>query len=628
LLTTRVGVLGPLAQTIELKSMTPEVGTLFLLRRAGRIPLDSSLEDLQSNDRTIAMEIVQELGGLPLALDQAGAYLEETRCSLSNYLSLYRRERFRLLQRRGILTKYAHHPEPVATTWSISFRRLDPPATELLSLCAFLYSDAIPEIIFTQGASQLSSHLQVIARDPLAFDEVVKSLLAYSLINRDGDNNTLRIHRLVQAALQQEMDQESFQLWAKRALTAVNEVFPSHIDFTTWMRCEQLLSNALACILIIQQIRIESQETVQLLIKTGMYLHDRGQYTEAESSFQVALTIQEKRLDFGQQDTAWIKVNLAMLYHEMGRYSEAKSLLFQALEIQERILEPDHPVIAMSKTELAWIYLAQGEYRNAETSFLQALRIRQQSLGLEHIDTATSMTNLAWIYCVQGKYAEAEPLYLQALAIHQQKAGIKHPLTAQVQNNLGLLYSEQKKYTEAEKLLLEAIATREQWMGPEYTGLAVSIANLVHLYYLQGRLEDAAHLYRQALKIQRQRLGPEHPHTAETMIALGNLYRLLGKLEDAEHLILQSLNILEQRFGRQNINTAKSIGALAKLYAAKGLFKESEELFQQVLKIYERHVLPTQYEKIETLRDYAVLLRTMNRNIEAQAIEERIPSKQ
>jgi hypothetical protein len=95
LMTTRLHAAGAVARRIELDELDPDKGAEFLLRRAGRInrPTD--------DDRTAALEIAQEVGGLPLALDQAAAYIEEVEISPAEYLVLYRAEGERLRARRG-----------------------------------------------------------------------------------------------------------------------------------------------------------------------------------------------------------------------------------------------------------------------------------------------------------------------------------------------------------------------------------------------------------------------------------------------------------------------------------------------------------------------------------------------
>ena len=88
LLTTRSTPTGSIAQRIEPDTMKPDDGALLLLRRAGILPPGASSNKVSATDRTKALHLVQELGGLPLAIDQAGAYLEEMGSSLSHYLHL------------------------------------------------------------------------------------------------------------------------------------------------------------------------------------------------------------------------------------------------------------------------------------------------------------------------------------------------------------------------------------------------------------------------------------------------------------------------------------------------------------------------------------------------------------
>ena len=77
LLTTRARNTGALSERIEIEDMTPEEGALFLLRRAQIIAKDASLEAVPIKEQEKAKAISKELGGLPLALDQAGAFILE-----------------------------------------------------------------------------------------------------------------------------------------------------------------------------------------------------------------------------------------------------------------------------------------------------------------------------------------------------------------------------------------------------------------------------------------------------------------------------------------------------------------------------------------------------------------------
>jgi hypothetical protein len=89
LLTTRATAVGRLAHRLEVETLLPEQGALFLLRRSGLIVPNAVLEQALPQEWDLAMQISRELGGLPLALDQAGAYLEETGTDLTTYWQIY-----------------------------------------------------------------------------------------------------------------------------------------------------------------------------------------------------------------------------------------------------------------------------------------------------------------------------------------------------------------------------------------------------------------------------------------------------------------------------------------------------------------------------------------------------------
>ena len=148
LITTRLQALGGLAQSIKVNTMVEDEAILFLLRRTKFLTPQMPLARIDLQTQHLAAEIVTELDALPLALDQAGAYIEETHCALSTYITLYRTHKSILLSRRG--QSAVDHPEPVTATWEISFQEIqkaNPAAADLLHLLAFFNVDAIPEEI-------------------------------------------------------------------------------------------------------------------------------------------------------------------------------------------------------------------------------------------------------------------------------------------------------------------------------------------------------------------------------------------------------------------------------------------------------------------------------------------------
>src|SRR5450755_3445886 len=532
LLTTRAQATGRFAHRLEIDILSTELGALFLLRRAGRLAPDASLKQAEAAEQVCAKEICGEVGGLPLALDQAGAYIEETQCNLSDYQQRYQTRRARLLQRRGGLVP--DHPDAVTATWSLAFEKVEqanPAAADLLRLCAFLAPDAIPEEIITRGAAHLGPLLEPVASDPTDLDEAIAALGTYSLMRRDATEKTLSMHRLVQAVLKDQMNTQDRKLWAQQAVRAVNAAFPK-VEHQNWPQCNQLLPHALLCAELIAQEQMNAPEAARLLNQTGDYLNARARYTEAEPLYVRALAICGQQVGPQHPTTATSLNNLALLYDNQGKYEQAEPLYQRALAIYEQQLGAQHPTTATSLNNLAGLYRVQEKDKQAEPLYQHALAIREQQLGPDHPDTASSLNNLANLYSDQGKDEQAEPLYLRALAIREQQLGPEHPNTASSLNNLANLYFNQGKGEQAESLYQRALSIHEQQLGAQHPSTALSLNNLARLYQDQGKDEQAEPLYQRALAMDAHALGPQHPRTQTIRANYAHLLHTMGR--DAE----------------------------------------------------------------------------------------------
>ena len=578
LLTTRAFAVGRLASRLEVDTLSAEQGALFLLRRASLIAPDATLEHISPKPRDLAMQVSQELGGLPLALDQAGAYLEATGTALAAYQQIYQQHRTALLAQRR--AQGADHPEPVASTWSLSFARVEemnPAAAELLRLCAYLAPDAIAEEILTQGAEYLGPVLGPVATDAFLLGQAIEGLRAYSLIGRDPSLQTLSVHRLVQAVMRDALDAADRQSWMERAIRAVHAALPP-VEYANWPQWERLLAHAQACAEWIEPQEFHLREAADVLQQTGWYLTERARYNEAEPLLERAYQMSTQEQGAEHLDTAREAFTLALLYHAQGKYEQAEPLYQRALAIREQQLGSKHPLTAQSLNSLARLYRAQGKDEQAEPLLVRALAIREQQLGSEHPHTAQSLNNLALLYKAQGKYEQAEPLYQRALAIREQQLGPEHPLTATSLNNLALLYHAQGKYEQAEPLYQRALAIREQQLGPEHPDTATSLNSLARLYRAQGKDEQAEPLLVRALAIREQQLGSEHPHTAQSLNNLALLYKAQGKYEQAKPLYQRALAIREQRLGPEHPDTQITRGNYVALLRTMGRDAEAAVL--------------------------------------------------
>ncbi len=605
LLTTRAYAVGSLATSIEVETMGFLEGTQLLLRRAQRFGHATDEEVNQAGNIVVALD------HFPLALDQAGAYIEETQCSFVDYLDLYQTHRQALLAQRGMLS--TDYPHSVATTWLLSVQKVEqanPAAAELLHLCSFLAPDRIPEELLRGGAAYWPASLQQAVADPFIFQQLIAELLTFSLVKRLVEDHVLSIHRLVQAVQIDMMEPEVQRQWAERVIRAVNEVFPDNPqEVGTWPLCLRYLDQAQVCNMLIEQYTLPLIEAADLLSRTSLYLDEHALYTPAELLSQHALAICEQVLGPDHPDVATNLNNLASLYRGQGKYAEAESLIGRALAINEQALGPNHPEIAANLNNLASLYQSRGKYAEAEPLYQRALAIYEQQLGVEHPDTARSLHNLAGLYNIQGKYEQAEPLMQQALAIRRHHFEPDHPDIAQSLNNLAGLYVFQGKYEQAEPLFQEVLAIRKKMLGLNHPDTAQTLNNLAEVYRVQNKIEQAAPLCLEALVIRKQTLGLGHLDTAQSMHTLAMLYESQSEYEQAELLMQQVLKVYQEQLGSNHPDIAICLNDMSALYYAQGKYEQAELLIRRALAIQEQTQGPEHPSTALTQKNLSVLMR-------------------
>jgi tetratricopeptide (TPR) repeat protein len=660
LLTTRALAMGRLARSIEIDTMPQDIGALFLLRRALLIPPDAHLDDATPTDETLAREICEEMGGLPLALDQAGAYIEEVQCSLSDYQQRYRTRRTYLLQRRG--GQVADHPDPVATTWSLSFEKVEqrsPIAADLLRLCAFLHPDAIPMELIAQSASHLGPFLASVAGDDVALDETIATLVAYSLLHRNPTTATLSIHRLVQAVLADGMDAQTQHLWAERVIIALNASLPDAED-RQWNRYERCLNHLLNGVDLIDRWLIHIPAAAYLLHNTARYLHDRARYAEAKPLYLRTLQIQRQALGRMHPEIIEPLFYLANLYQEEGQYLEAENLYQEVWEICEHTLAPDDPraisaICALARNyflqdeydlalmfyhtalqaekppklttlnDAGQVYQKMGHYTGAELLYQQALEICEQTPEPNTLDTFIPITSLATLYHEQGEYDRAEALYRRALHLSEQTLGSDHPDLSSSLHNLAELYQDQRRYDEAEPLYLRALHLLEQTLGPDHLRVTSMLNGLATLRARQGQYAEAKLLFQRVLQIREQILGPAHSEVALSLFNLATSCTEQGQYTEAEPLFQRALQIQERLLGSTHFKIAHALSNLAQLYIRQGHATKAVEVLERALDIWKKTLGLNHPQARSTATMYARALRLCGRydegkNLEAQLL--------
>jgi tetratricopeptide (TPR) repeat protein/transcriptional regulator with XRE-family HTH domain len=631
LLTTRLQALGTVAQCIEIENMSLDEGVKFLLCRIKAMIPGTSLDPILEESRLLAEKIVSTLDGLPLALDQAGAYIEETHCGLAQYLNLYATYRKELLLQRGRFP--IDHPDSVAATWSISFQQVEqasPPAADLLRVLAFLDPEAIPEEIIIQGAEELSSTLAEMAKNPLQTNTTIGLLLRYSVIRRTSATKFLSIHRLVQAVLRDGMERETQYIWAERTIRAVIRVFP-YVDPQTWQlqtwqtqtleKYQRYLPHVQTCALFSQEYALAFPEVACLFHEAASYLTAHARYEEAEFLLLRTLEIRQESLKVSHPDITRTLNDLGELYLNWGKYEQSKHYLQEALEMHQQELGKEHPDIAQIYYNLASLHRSQGAYDTAEPFYLQALRLRKEKLGTDHPLVAQSYYGLARLYFSQKKYPQAEEFCKEALHIRERHFGENHRVLASTLSVLARIYQEQNQFELARKINMQALHIREQISGKNHPHIAVILNSLVEIYHIEdGNYQDAEPLIARALKIHEEALGSEHPYIAYSLSNKAENFFLQKNYDQAEAYYKKALSIRKQHLGPDHPHTATTYCKLAQLYSVLERYEEAEVLYRKALFIQKDAFGPNHDTVITTRKQHAIVLRRLNKESNADGM--------
>lgn len=544
IITSRTPTWTGLAATIGVDVLPRAEAVAFLHRRR-------SMSDQE------AATLAEVLGDLPLALEQAGAYLEVTGMPPADYVGLLRDrgpELFALGQ--------ATSEQTIATTWTVSLDRLreTPAAEDLTVLCAFLAPDDIPLKLLRDHSDQLPDSLAAAAQDRLGLWHAVAALRRYSLATVIAE--TLSMHRLVQAVVRHGLSVDQQRQWVTAAQRLLWAAFRTRstdpdADPDAWPMYAQLLPHMLTVVDHVQPLGIELEITGWLLNRAGAYLYGRGRYMEAKALHERALAITEALADPDQRDSATLNY-LGLALRRLGDLPAARAYHERALAIRDAQLGPNHPSTATSLTNLATVLRDQGDLPAARAHQQRALAIREARLGPDHPHTAHSLNNLAKVLADQGDLDGARALHERALGIYMRRLGTDHPDTARSLTNLALVLHAQGDLKGARVLHERALAVREASLGPSHPDTATSLTNLAGVLLAQDDLHNAQTLYERALAIREASLGSDHLRTALSVSLLAKVLHAQNDLPACRSLHERALATYEARLGPDHPSTLKS----------------------------------------------------------------------
>jgi len=552
LITSRDQNWGGMAAAVEVPVLPQEEAVAFLGKRTG-----------WSGPEVGAL--AEELGRLPLALEQAAAYAAATGCSVTGYLELFRSRRQALLQRGKARRGYRG---TVASTWSLSMAEAAaqcPAAAGLLSLCAYLAPDHIPLSFVQEGAEFFPEPLAEAARDPLLLHDAVAALRRYSLVNVHQE--ALSVHRLVQAVVRDGLSKEEQEQWALAAVRAVNLGLPqeNYQLFDTRFRpaCALLLPHGLAATQLAMQL-VAAEEVAALLYRVGIYVASVARFEQAQACFATGVEYTERALGAGHLRLVGLLVELSELAED------ARPLRERAVAVLEGALGREHVHLTFPLLYVARALCREGDDLGARALCERAVAVAERGGNWDggvawwrrdYDEEGWARLHLAHILVRLGDLPGARAQAEQGIAAMAALCAADYPTHGWGHVVLAYVLGQQSDFRGERDELGRAL---DFWESVYGTGQGRPVMCLlpIGLYARPafGDLTGARGYLERALALTEADLGPDHPRTACFVLALARLLQFSADPAAARPLAERALAMAETARARSLLRRSPCVG--------------------------------------------------------------------
>lgn len=496
---------GGVGASLQIAEWSPLEAVEFLLKRTDR------------NDVEAAKRLAVALGHLPLALEQAVAFINNAGKDFGDYLALFETKCSDLLHRRS---ETADYPASVATTWSLTFDIIEKSSqvgTALLKLFCFFSPDVIPEHVMIEGDALLPEPLAHAVIDGLELDDAVVKLRRFSLIQVVDDGWS--IHRLVQSVTRDRLGDKASQ-WAALATALIRNSFERHgpnpgathanEKYLGTRKRGAMLSHAIMAGRLAEKYNCGLEHTIFLYRETADYYQFALQDNEAALYFaERSLALSELVYGPEHAEAATVCRTISMILCAQQDFTRALEYARHALIIDEKIHGPAHRDVAQDHFIIGQNYGRQGNRTKALEHLRCVADIEKTISGPEHPQVAGILKQIAMILRgPRGDFEKALEYFQRALEIDTKFYGRESAVVADDMSTIGQTLSIDDP-EKALKYKLGALEIAEKVFGPEHIKVArfqFDISEHLHM----NRDHDAALNYaQQALEISKKVIGPE-----------------------------------------------------------------------------------------------------------------------
>jgi hypothetical protein len=537
----------------ELDVLSQEAAKTFLLDRTK----DERIKTL--NDEIVASDLARELGGLALALEQAGAYIQnrDGGLSLADYLKRWREGREQVSSWCDELVM--HYPRSVAITWETTVHALSPAALTLFRILSWFSPDPIPRSIITdQGVKIIiknavkASDLSVGEIDP---EQALSELIAYSMTKKVDEQGVacVGLHRVVLNIMRDRMPPEAKAPTIVAAADLLVLFAPKDsYRPEAWMDWRLLISHA-ETIWQVLHLMEEVHWNIELMKMLALYYMGQNNYAVAVPIQREVLRLVQKRLSSDDPEIFLAKNDLALMIP-----TEEKEQLFrEALEGRIRIHGFESEETAETQHNLG-SHLVNKNPGEAKTLLENAVSTHTKVNGPFHWRTLMAEMALSNVLLVQGFSEEGEKMVHNNVENKRKHLGRYHPDTLDSITMLVNLKMKKEDFREAESLLKEIAEGCAKSFGPEDNRTLDAINNLAKIKFDQGDYGSASELWKSTEMFWKRRyavlnlaevsLENNSDSMMQHAVDLNNCaleLRRCGLLEPAEECLRHALEIDE-----------------------------------------------------------------------------------
>ncbi|NBM17548.1 FxSxx-COOH system tetratricopeptide repeat protein [Streptomyces sp. GC420] len=538
------------AEGLEIDVFTRAESVEHLRRRVGGM----SRED--------AARVAEAVGDLPLAVEVAAAWLAETATPVDTYVRQLQEQTTRALS----VTTAAGYPKEVGATWNISITRLreqSRAAVRLLELCAFFAAEPISmSLVDSEAMIRALLPFDPDLRDSYMLGKVIQSLRRFALAKVDPADNSIQVHRLVQAAVRSELSAEAAEETVHevhRILAAARPPEDEINDPVNWPKFEVIWPH-----LGPSQVEgCREEKPRQLLVDRVRYLWKRG---ELEAARTLAERLHESwRSSLGEHDpqTLDLRFQLANVLRSQGKYQEALRLDEETLQRQTEILPAGHPHTLITGGSLAADLRAVGRFQEALERDKQIYEGFRTIFGDQHPRTLVAANNLAVDYRVTGDAERARQLDEETLERRVPMLGERHPYTLVTKAHLARDLREVGDYPGSVAMLEEVMDVFQEVLNPDLPETLRHAKSLAVSLRKAGRAAEAMRLTQVTYDRYLERYGPGVPDALACALNLAADHSAAGDKEKARDLTVGVLEGYRGLFGEEHPFTLACLNNLA-----------------------------------------------------------------